>query len=65
MQKIIRKKLKNKPITSVNMKTLDCSQEVLNELLQFIVNLISAEGLTQLKFSEFIAKVEMDTSILE
>ena len=37
----------------------------MNELMEFVVESIADEGLNQLKFSEFHAKIEIDESTLE
>ena len=37
----------------------------MNELLEFVVDSISEEGLLQLRLSEFLAKVEIDSGLLE
>ena len=37
----------------------------MSELLEFVVESIADEGLTQLRLSEFLAKVDIDASLLE
>ena len=47
------------------MSGLDCSSEVMNELMEFTVDSIAEEGLTQLIWTQFHAKVEINVEILE
>ena len=47
------------------MTSIDCSQDIMNELMEFVVESIAEEGLNQLKLSEFHAKIEIDESTLE
>ena len=63
MLSLVMKKLR-KPVTSLRMDQINCSGTVINELLQFIVDQIADEGLQQLRFSEFHAKIELDQVVL-
>ena len=66
MQKLLRRKLRGKPIISVRLNRISCTEEVMNQLLEFTVEAIGDEGLLQqLRFSEFHAKIELNYEILE
>lgn len=48
------------------MDRIECNQNVMSELLEYIVGTISEdEGLSQLRLSEFHAKIELDMAVLE
>ena len=65
MQKLLRRKCRGKPIVSVRLNRLSCNEEVMNQLMEFTVEAVSEEGLQQLRFSEFHAKIEFDYEILD
>lgn len=45
MQKLVRRKLRGKPITSVRFNRISCSEDVMNELMEFTVEAIGDDCL--------------------
>ena len=66
MQKVVKRKIRGKPVTSIRMEKIDCSGSVMNELLQLCVDSVPYQvGLQQLRLSGFQAKIQMDVSIID
>ena len=65
MQKLVRRKLRGKPIISVRFNRISCTEIVMNQLMEFTVEAIGDGALQTLRFSEFLAKIELDVEILE
>lgn len=57
--------MKGNPLVNVRIDRLECAQSIMNDLMELTIETISDEGLQQLRLTEFLAKVELDVSLLD
>ena len=51
-------------MSDVRMENITCSEDVMNELMEFTVESIGEEGLQQLRLKDFHAKIGLDLDTL-